>query len=80
MDIHPLPSILQKQKESFCQTFFRTTSAPPEELLLQRSQSRSHFQRSQSPAKQALSSIPKLLEWSSTLKVASLHAKLSLKV
>ena len=32
-------------KEPFCQTFFRTASAPPEELLLQ---------RSQSPAKQAL--------------------------
>ena len=32
MDIHPLPSILQKQKEPFCQTFSRTASAPPEEL------------------------------------------------
>ena len=41
-------------KEPFCQTFSRTASAPPEKLLLQRSQSRSHFQRSQSPAKQTL--------------------------
>ena len=39
-------------KEPFCQMFSRTASAPPEKLLLQRSQS--HFQRSQSPAKQAL--------------------------
>ena len=54
MDIHPLPSILQKQKEPFCQTFSRTALAHLEELLLQRSQSRSHFQMSQSPAKQAL--------------------------
>ena len=60
MDIHPIPSILQKQKELFCQTFSRTASAPLEELLLQRSQSRSHFQRSQSPTKQALN----WLRWS----------------
>ena len=26
-----LSSILEKQEESFCQTFFRTASAPPEE-------------------------------------------------
>ena len=45
-------------KEPFCQTFSRTASAPPEELLIQRSQSRSHFQRSQSPAKLALNSHP----------------------
>ena len=42
-------------KEPFCQTFSKMASAPPEKLLLQRSQRRSHFQRSQSPAKQALS-------------------------
>ena len=59
MDIHPLPSILQKQKKPFCQTFFRTASAPPEELLLERSQS--HFQRSQSPAKQALNRVEGVL-------------------
>ena len=40
-------------KEPFCQTFSRMASAPPEKLLLQRSQSRSHFQRSHNPTKQA---------------------------
>ena len=49
-------------KEPFCQTFSRTALAPPEELLIQRSQSRSHFQRSQSPTKQALSPLFEILE------------------
>jgi hypothetical protein len=37
------------------QTFFKTTPTPPEEPLHQRSQSRSPFQWSRSPPKQALS-------------------------
>ena len=50
-----LPNIFQKKP--FCQMFSRTASTPPEKLLLQRRQSRSHFQRNQRPAKQALISL-----------------------
>ena len=39
----------------FCQTFFKTALTPLEKPLHQRSQSRSRFWRSRSPAKQALS-------------------------
>jgi hypothetical protein len=38
----------------FCQTFSKTASAPSEKPLHQRSQSRSRFWRSRSPAKEAL--------------------------
>ena len=40
--------------ELFCQTFFKTTSAPPEKPLHQRSRSQSYFSRSQSSTKRAL--------------------------
>ena len=54
MDIQHLSSVLEIQEELFCQTFFRTAPASLEELLLHKSQSRSCFRRSQSPAKQTL--------------------------
>jgi hypothetical protein len=43
-----------QQVKLFCQTFCKTASAPSEKPLHRRSQSRSRFRRSRSPAKQAL--------------------------
>jgi hypothetical protein len=44
-----------QEVKPFCQTFSKTTPAPSEKPLHQRSWSRSRFWRSRSPAKQALS-------------------------
>ena len=54
MDGFHLSGSKARTEKSFCQTFFKTAPTPPEKPLHQMSQSRSCFQRSRSPAKQAL--------------------------